>query len=390
MNGTSVDYVSPFDGSVIWDVSANTGFNYDIAGIMRADVSGLDQRKSHSTNGGSVGTYNDIVTMAHGTNFAAPTVIPNDGEAIVWGHDNGILNNTGIVVNYPTDNGEVIQGIFTREWKSQEANSLGTVTIEFDLSSVVGVGGILGSNDLQYVRLLVDEDGNYAVGATSIAPTAYNNATGIIYFQLDFIPGTGNPLDQFRGYYFTLGTTNLLTSPLPVVLGHFDAENEGCETNVTWSTISEQHCDYFIIDRSYDMENWSEVARVSGANNSSEVLQYAIVDREFDRNGAIYYRLTQVDTDGKSSVMGTKGIQVACENNIQPIIYPNPSTGQLNVYTTISGAVTLFDAQGRLLKTEILKEGENILSFDHLASGTYTASILLDNGKFYREQWVKM
>lgn len=182
MNGTSVDYVSPFDGSVIWDVSANTGFNYDIAGIMRADVSGLDQLKSHSTNGGSVGTYNDIVTMAHGTNFAAPTVIPNDGEAIVWGHDNGILNNTGIVVNYPTDNGEVIQGIFTREWKSQEANSLGTVTIEFDLSSVVGVGGILGSNDLQYVRLLVDEDGNYAVGATSIAPTAYNNATGIIYF----------------------------------------------------------------------------------------------------------------------------------------------------------------------------------------------------------------
>lgn len=177
---------------------------------------------------------------------------------------------------------------------------------------------------------------------------------------------------------------------MPVVLGHFDAENEGCETNVTWSTISEQHCDYFIIDRSYDMENWSEVARVSGANNSSEVLQYAIVDREFDRNGAIYYRLTQVDTDGKSSVMGTKGIQVACENNIQPIIYPNPSTGQLNVYTTISGAVTLFDAQGRLLKTEILKEGENILSFDHLASGTYTASILLDNGKFYREQWVKM
>ena len=86
------------------------------------------------------------------------------------------------MVNYPTDNGEVIQGIFTREWKSQEANSLGTVTIEFDLSSVVGVGGILGSNDLQYVRLLVDEDGNYAVGATSIAPTAYNNATGIIYF----------------------------------------------------------------------------------------------------------------------------------------------------------------------------------------------------------------
>lgn len=390
INGTSLDYTSPFDGSVIWDVSSNSGFNYDIAGIMRADVSGLDQRKSHSTNGGSIGMYNDIVTMAHGTNYASPSTITNDGEALVWGHDNGILNNTGVIVNYPTDNGEVIQGIFTREWKSQESNNLGTVTIEFDLSSVVGVGGVLGSNDLQYVRLLVDEDGNYAVGATSIAPTSYNNATGVIYFQHDFIPGTMNPLDQFRGYYFTLGTTNMLTSPLPVVLGAFDTENSGCETNVYWTTLSEQHCDYFLVERSYDLLEWTEVTRVQGANNSEEELEYTIVDRSFERNGVIYYRLTQVDTDGAQTIMGTKGIQAACEDNVQPIIYPNPSNGQLNIYTANSGTVTLYDSQGRIIKIERLKEGENVLSLDHLASGTYTASMELDNGKFFREQWVKL
>lgn len=389
-NGTSMDYLSPFNGAVVWDVSANTGFNYDIAGVMRADASRLDQRKSHSTNGPGVDVFNDIVTIANGTNFSNPSIISNDGDALIWGHDNGPLINTGVVVNYPTDNGEVIQGIFTREWKAQETGTTSTMTIEFDLSSVVGVGGVLGSNDLQHIRLLVDEDGNYAVGATSIAPTSYNNATGIIYFQHDFISGTGNPMDQFRGYFFTLGTTNMLTSPLPVVLGHFNVDNAGCETNISWSTLSEQHCDYFIIDRSYDMEEWEEVTRVSGANNSSQELNYSVVDRAFNRNGAIYYRLTQVDTDGTATVMGTKGIQAACENNAQPIIYPNPSTGQLNVFTTVSGTVTLFDAQGRKITTEILNEGENVLSLDHLASGTYTASILLDNSKFFRDQWVKM
>lgn len=390
MNGISMDYISPFDGSVIWDVSANPGFNYDIAGIMRADISGLDQRKSHSTNGAAIGTYNDIVTIANGTNYSTPVSIANDGQALVWGHDNGALINTGIAVNYPTDNGELIQAIFTREWKSQETGSLGTVTIEFDLSAVVGVGGILGANDLQHVRLLIDEDGNYATGATSIAPIAYNNATGRISFEHDFILGTGNQMDVQRGFFFTLGTTDLITSPLPVELIYFDADNSGCETVVTWSTASEQHCDYYQVERSYDMEMWEHVAIVSGSDNSTTQLDYEIVDREFNQNGAIYYRLTQYDTDGTKTMLGAKGIQAACGENEAPVVYPNPSNSNLNVYTPSAGILTILDAQGRVVRVKELLEGENLIVVNDIAAGTYTASVQLNNGKFYREQWVKM
>ncbi|SHH79170.1 choice-of-anchor J domain-containing protein, partial [Winogradskyella jejuensis] len=45
----NLDYVDS-DGSVIWDVSASAGFNFDIAGIGRDDASGLDQRQSSSIN----------------------------------------------------------------------------------------------------------------------------------------------------------------------------------------------------------------------------------------------------------------------------------------------------------------------------------------------------
>lgn len=390
INGTSINYVSPFDAGVIWDITANTGFNYDIAGILRSDASRLDQRKSHSTNGPSNGNYNDIVTMAHGTNFSSPVVIPTDGEGLVWGHNNGPLINTGVLVSYPTDNGETIEAIFTREWKSQEAHGLGTVTIEFDLSDVIGVGGVVGVNDLQYVRLLVDEDGNYTTGATSIAPTSYNNATGILYFQHNFIPSSGNILDQNRGFFFTIASTSQMEAPLPVTLLDFDVENFSCETSITWSTASEQHCDYFRIDRSYDLQSWEEIAVVNGADNSSAQLDYQIMDREFDRNGPVYYQLTQFDTDGTPTILGTKGVQAACSNNEHPVIYPNPSSGLLNVFTPIGGSIAVIDIQGRIITTETLLEGENILSFENLAPGTYTASVLLDNGKFYREQWVKM
>lgn len=134
----------------------------------------------------------------------------------------------------------------------------------------------------------------------------------------------------------------------------------------------------------------ADVERKVAHTNSLGFVYYQAGLYRDARNGTIYYRLTQVDTDGTATVLGSKGIQATCEDNIQPVVYPNPSTGQLNVYSPISGSVTLFDAQGRILKTITLKEGENVLSFDYLASGTYKASIQLDNGKFYREQWVKM
>jgi len=43
VNGTSQDYVNS-DGTVIWDQSVNAGYNYDIAGIGRDDVSDLKSK----------------------------------------------------------------------------------------------------------------------------------------------------------------------------------------------------------------------------------------------------------------------------------------------------------------------------------------------------------
>ena len=63
-NGVSQDYANS-DGTVIWDQSANTGYNYDIAGIGRDDASELNQKQSSSVNKVSDGTglTQGIITM---------------------------------------------------------------------------------------------------------------------------------------------------------------------------------------------------------------------------------------------------------------------------------------------------------------------------------------
>lgn len=389
VNGTSENYISPTSNAVIWDVAANTGFNSDIAGISRSDLSGLDQRKSHSTNGLVANTYSDVLTVANGTSFTSPAAFVRDDSHLIWGHNNGSLLNTGVLVNYPTDNGETIETIFLREWKAQELGTLGTVTLEFDLSTVAGAGGVVGANDLADVRLLIDEDGDYSTGATSIAPTSFNNGTGIVYFQHDFEIGTGNALDQNLGFFFTLGSTNFTAAPLPVELSSYEIETQGCSNLLTWTTASESHNSHFTIERSMDMTNWSYVGEVKGAGNSIGELAYSYRDNDFDQNGVQYYRLTQHDFDGGTEMVGIQAVNSFCEDNVEPIIYPNPTSNQLKVQSTVNGSATVIDVNGRILVQEEVVVGLTPLDVNRLAQGTYILKLQMANGKTYTKPFVK-
>ncbi|WP_299224448.1 choice-of-anchor D domain-containing protein [uncultured Psychroserpens sp.] len=109
VNGTSQDYVDS-DGTVIWDQSANTGYNYDIAGIGRNDVSDLNQKQSRSVNNATDagGRIEGILTIGltdiydtNNLNQASNPTTFNDKEFLVWGNNGADLNlaSSTITVN---------------------------------------------------------------------------------------------------------------------------------------------------------------------------------------------------------------------------------------------------------------------------------------------------
>lgn len=100
VNGTSQDYVDS-DGTVIWDQSANAGYNYDIAGIGRDDMSELNQKQSRSVNDATDGTgrTQGVLTMGldeiYDTNTESKNSNPvsfNDKEFLIWGNNGVDLN----------------------------------------------------------------------------------------------------------------------------------------------------------------------------------------------------------------------------------------------------------------------------------------------------------
>ena len=100
VNGTSQDYVDS-NGTVIWDQSANSGYNYDIAGIGRDDDSELNQKQSRSVNNASdgLGRTQGLITMGlteiydtNKINQTSNTTSFNDKEFLVWGNNGADLN----------------------------------------------------------------------------------------------------------------------------------------------------------------------------------------------------------------------------------------------------------------------------------------------------------
>ncbi|MCC7333299.1 MAG: T9SS type A sorting domain-containing protein [Flavobacteriales bacterium] len=348
VNGTSLNYMNAA-GNII-KTQAN-GYNYDIVGIGRDDVSQLNQLKSRSVNLTTGQTFGgqrrDIITLANGNNFSSPGAIGVNQSFLLIGNDNGALNNGNVIQNITTDNGENIQSKLIRVWRAEETGTIGQITIECDMSNPAV--GWVGNNDLANLRLLIDEDGNFSTGATSLTPTSYNNTTDLAYFTIDFTTPTGNPLDQLKGYYFTVASTNIATTPLPVQLVSFLGNCSEKGNLIQWTTESELNNDYFILERSYDLKSWEAIENIDGTGNSSQVNNYSVLDKK-SNNEIAYYKLTQVDYNGSknsSSIISIDRKECVLETKI----FPNPTKDSFTIFNPmiIDDYVQIFDYMGRLV-----------------------------------------
>jgi len=185
--------------------------------------------------------------------------------------------------------------------------------------------------------------------------------------------------------YFDVINNNSLVAPLsvnaqlPIELMSFDAKSNECgKVEITWATASEQNNDYMELLRSTDGKEYISLTKVKGTNTKS-VTEYSFVDTQNLINGeTYYYRLRQVDFDGRSEMLKVSSITMRCPNEALSMdIYPNPVLQKLNV--EFSGATTLgktkiaiTNTAGELVRTyDVLTTEINEIDLTGLTSGVY-------------------
>ena len=141
---------------------------------------------------------------------------------------------------------------------------------------------------------------------------------------------------------------------LPIVLGDYKAS---LETNgaiaIQWNTVSEINNKNFVIEKSLDGNSFSLLQNVAATNEPSGH-DYSIVDNK-PSPGNNFYRLAQVDIDGKTTYFNILKVNVPLSDNQRYIhLSPNPvvNTLMLELINPAKGAiqVSLTDIQGHQLK----------------------------------------
>ncbi len=228
------------------------------------------------------------------------------------------------------------------------------------------------------IRITKNTDAGLGNSPVVITPTVNWNGT---YWELSFNTPS---FSQFRVHSVNPGNV-----PLPATVTNFSGLKLESADQLSWTTSSEQNNAFFNLQHSTDGSNFTTLAKVNSKaqnGNSSVALNYSSINSK-PSLGHNYYRLQQVDMDGKVSVHAQIVDLIWGATGSTVSIYPNPTTDILNIdlyaVNDQNTTVKLLDMSGRVIKQIQAKSAvgmNNIkLSMGEIASGVYTIQVYENN-----------
>jgi hypothetical protein len=214
---------------------------------------------------------------------------------------------------------------------------------------------------------------NWTGGATTRAITVSPPLGTHTYYVSD---GLGCLKDTF--------IVNAVSVIIPVELIDFQVKTTAKKTAlIEWQTASERQNAYFKIERSADGIHFETLEKQTGHPHSIKPNKYIFEDKT-PLEGVNYYRLSQVDMDGKETAFGIRSVLFEDKKGTLQVV-PNPSKDGKVYFQTSNlekntGRITVVNVLGRVVfdqnvdKTTLstglptgvyfvrLTEGGNILS----------------------------
>lgn len=180
---------------------------------------------------------------------------------------------------------------------------------------------------------------------------------------------------------------------LNIGLHSFEVTTEISSTRLDWETSSEVSDNYcFDIERSKDGFQFSKIGRVLVSSNPESIQSYQFIDST-PNEGLNYYRLKQVDVDGKSSYTKIKVARYESLNKVSIQAFPNPCTDYIKivfdeVYNEDLAHVTIMGIQGKLIYNQMFALKTSTLSISlpsNQNTGLYILTVKL-KGNVFREK----
>jgi uncharacterized delta-60 repeat protein len=320
---------------------------------------------------------------------ACSIVIQSDKKIVIGGTATqaGKPNNIALVRFYP--DGEIDRDFGSdgiQILSSPETNyyAIGySMLLQKDDKIVTG-GSILYGGLKNFVVARFTREGlvDSSFGTSGVVQTDFDNSDDNCY-AIDQQPdgkivacGYSQYLSSYDSRYAISRYNNDIV--LPFTLASFIATKKQNSILLNWQTASETNNSYFAIERSNNSNtNFKEIARVNSKGNSSQTQQYGFEDIT-PLKGANYYRLKQIDKNGK--VTTSKIVLVDFINGVVIKLYPNPVKTNLNIEGLTGSTTTLsiIDVNGKVLSTTSTTNTTYNWNITALPAGNYYLRIEAD------------
>jgi Secretion system C-terminal sorting domain len=213
----------------------------------------------------------------------------------------------------------------------------------------------------------------------AVGGTDYTDVASMFY-------GTGavNDASGYQGF----SRLPLSNVGLPLTWLNFTAVKQDKNALLNWA-VQESNNNHFEIERSVNGIDFAQIgsnvaSKGAGSNN------YSMTDAELInlKSNVVYYRIKQVDNDGKFTYSKVATIKLSTDKNYNIGIYPNPvndnTTLTIDVAKATRAQVKVIDAAGKTVQTLslVLNAGVNQkkINFSTLANGSYNVNVMSEDG----------
>lgn len=359
----------------------NNIFNINLAADNSFAAVGGTPQFTNSTSG-------DIYKTNPATTFTV-TAIPvlNNGDIYAV----GTINVTGTLTN----NG----------WINPAANGIGQLTMNssavsptsslwFNILDATGPGT---GNDRLTLTAATDVTGATLV-VTEIGPVAFPNT-----FEIMSITGGGTFSGSFGsvvipgGYVLNpyIGTTTVTVTKtrnigLPVKWGDFTVKAVNKKVHLNWTTLEESNNSHFVIESSNNGINYTALATLKAKGNSTNTEAYSFVHNTPNLNGKNFYRIKQVDLDGRNTLSPYRLVSFKNVAIEKVMITPNPIKDKVLINVSSNDVrIVLSDGTGRVLSSITLKPGLHSIDMMSKQSGIYFFTIYEGNTRLETKSLIK-
>ena len=212
----------------------------------------------------------------------------------------------------------------------------------------------------------------YKVGANNLAVDAVARQKG----------------NYFKGFNYV--------STLPVKYHAFTAALNNESVLLNWITEFEVNNNYYEIERSFDGNQFSVIGKV--ATNNNKDYDFKDASSALTENTIAYYRLKQVDVDGKFTYSNILSVRLQINADVKMQVSPNPfmETITTRFMATEKGKaeIRIMNTKGQIVSNKVINiiKGYNNIQIDglsNLSSGIFIANLIVNGKSIASQQIIK-